>query len=434
MAGVTKLSMKNISINSASKIQNLIRQKCRKIDTKIKNDILIFLNLEINSNGINLLEDNDKSRFKFNLLSKCLTSCLELEISKKTESILNSVLSLLSNIKTLKALKTACKKIDTLVNKNIALESESINNSELESLVILFLQYVYQVLYLEYSNFYHCYLFPSGDPDYKDIKQGNIGDCYLLAGLSSLCQTSKGKKAIKKCFINRDTINEDSFVNISLFQAVLSVANLQKSIDRSGKIHTKAGQLPIRIRVDRGNKIIFTIPKDSIKFSYALGDALWVKFLEKAFELYRIDKSVSSKCTYKFIKDYIQMWNNPSSKFLDSGTSDIVITAIAGSTSYAIKLAEVGQKSPLDDYSLNELAIYNTIKKKLSKGLAVTAGKKGTSTDDRHMYSILAVGESADARDYIKLKLYNPHGFKVIVGLHEFAKDFNEINVESSKH
>lgn len=112
------------------------------------------MNLDISDNGINLIS-NPKNK---KTIIACLETCSQIKcIDKK---VLSSVLSAIGSIKDLQSLKNACKTINQ-VNKIIISKS---NGSELESIVISLIKYVYQVLYLEYSHFYHYYLFPKGSP------------------------------------------------------------------------------------------------------------------------------------------------------------------------------------------------------------------------------------------------------------------------------
>ncbi len=84
------------------------------------------------------------------------------------------------------------------------------------------------------------------------------------------------------------------------------------------------------------------------------------------------------------------------------------MTAITRKTSYSIALQDDTARPVLDKYSPNELAIYNTIKKKLAKGLAVTTGIKGKSKDENHMYSVVDAKEEQNGN--LIIELYNPHG------------------------
>jgi len=64
--------------------------------------------------------------------------------------------------------------------------------------------------------------FSSWTPDINDIKQGSVGDCYLLAALQSLCQNINGRQAIQSCFVNGETIESDNFVEIRLYKLKLT--------------------------------------------------------------------------------------------------------------------------------------------------------------------------------------------------------------------
>lgn len=231
-----------------------------------------------------------------------------------------------------------------------------------------------------------------------------------------------------KCFTNRKTINKDKFVSISLFKVKLGIENKKGTLDIDNDGHThggKLGQALTRVKTEKNGNVVIRVDKNSVKTSFAQGKALWVKFFEKAFESYRMaNDSVTASCDSKLIERYIENWNNKKSeKILDGGTSDIVITAITGKTSYSILLQNTA-RPVLDKYSPNELAIYNTIKKKLAKGLAVMAGMKGKAENGNHMYSVIAVDEYTEPNDYLRLMLFDPRGKKENVGLKVFARDF----------
>ena len=428
---------KDISLGSVNKFRNNIIETCNSLVKKIKINVNIsnitnFLNLNINDNGINLISDSKNKK----TIADCLATCSQIPVSASTKKVLSSVLSAINSIKDPKSLKNACKTINKLVNKlvNKSIISKP-NGSILEPIVISFIQYVYQVLYLEYSHFYHYYLFPKGNPEYNDIQQGSIGDCYLLAALSSLCKSSEGKKAIKKCFINRETIDIDNVVVISLFKVKLDIENKERTfaIDDKGYVHgVKLGQKLKRVKTEKGDNIKIKVDKDSIKISFAQGKALWVKFFEKAFETYRITNNVTASFNDETIENYIRNWNNNKcEKILDKGTSDIVMTAITGKTSYSIALQDDTARPVLDKYSPNELAIYNTIKKKLAKGLAVTAGMKGKFEDENHMYSVNDAKEEQNGN--LIIELYNPHGQIQSFSIDKFMREFKILNVQSSK-
>lgn len=428
---------KDINLSSVNKFKNNIIEKCNSLVSKITINVNIsnitkFLNLNINNSGINLISDSKNKK----TIADCLSTCSQVIVSASTKNVLSSVLSAINSIKDLQTLKNACKTINQLVNKSIILKpNESDIKSILEPLVISLIQYVYQVLYLEYSHFYHYYLFPEGNPEYNDIQQGSIKDCYLLAALSSLCKSSEGKKAIKKCFTNRETIDIDNFVVISLFKVKLDIENKKRpfAIDNDGHAHGgKLGQALKRVKAEENGNIKIKVDKDSIKTSFAQGKALWVKFFEKAFETYRMANNVTASLNNETIKSYIRNWNNKiDGKILDEGTSDIVITAITGKTSHSIALQNNTDRPILDKYSPNELAIYNTIKKKLAKGLAVTAGMKGKAENENHMYSVVGAKEVQNGN--LIIELYNPHGKFQFFFIDEFIRKFEILNVESSK-
>ena len=180
---------KNISSDSVKEFRDNIVRKCNSLNSLVKkitivnmSNITNFLALNINDNGIKLISNSKNKK----TIADCLSTCSQIIVSASTKNVVSSVLSAINSIKDLQTLKNACKTINQLVNKSIILKPNGLAiELILEPIVISLIQYVYQVLYLEYSHFYHYYLFPKGDPEYDDIRQGSIGDCYLLAALSS---------------------------------------------------------------------------------------------------------------------------------------------------------------------------------------------------------------------------------------------------------
>lgn len=97
-------------------------------------------------------------------------------------------------------------------------------------------------------------LFPH-DPTPNDISQGNLGDCYLLAGLSSLAQRDPQK--IRDCM--RD--NGDGTVTVRFYQKNMN--------EETGEF---SGYTPVFVTVDK------VVPK-----SQGTEDCLWAQMIERAY-------------------------------------------------------------------------------------------------------------------------------------------------------
>ncbi len=113
-------------------------------------------------------------------------------------------------------------------------------------------------------------LFPYGEPKISDIRQTNIGDCYLLASLISMVSTKEGREFIKK--VVQD--NHDGFVTVSFYGA--------------------------------NRKIIIekTVPK-----GISTESALWVQMIEKAY-------AASGRLGEKVINGYDSIIGGFPNKFI----------------------------------------------------------------------------------------------------------------------
>jgi hypothetical protein len=205
-----------------------------------------------------------------------------------------------------------------------------------------------------YSNTYTSgYALFTDGAQYDDIAQGNLGDCYFLAGLSALAQTDAN------LITQSITALGDGTYAVRFYNS-----NGTESYYRID------AQLP----VDSNGDLVYASLTQN-------GSELWVALLEKAFAQFR-----SGQNSYSSI---------------EGGYLQEAYTAITGQsyTSYTCR-------------SLTAASIASTIQTALAAGHAVTAGSISTDSSPifgSHAYEIHSVEyDSATGTWYITV--YNPWG------------------------
>jgi hypothetical protein len=136
----------------------------------------------------------------------------------------------------------------------------------------------------KYANFgsFKLWSNDSNQPVVEDIKQGRIGDCYLLATLISLVK--KDAESVKRCFINRDTLDADKYAKLRFFKVNVK------------EISDKIVAEPMEEVIVQVDKTVLISPNDKSQpekltsideLVYNKKEALWVNIFEKAFTLYK---------------------------------------------------------------------------------------------------------------------------------------------------
>ncbi|GHV24288.1 hypothetical protein FACS189465_1250 [Clostridia bacterium] len=300
--------MKKIIQGTVERLQENLKKYVKKVGTenpeqkKAILEIKRLFEVTIEENGFNLC----KSKKNKDIIDECFKKIKKCQLDIKIN--FDSVLRKLGNIKEIASIKTFHSSIkppkyDDSV-KNIK-SFGNITNIPFEEIVNATIFYVYNLAYCEY-NFLRTVvvldkdikvldenkgqkleiidknikLFPQGEPKYDEVIQGNIGDCYLLAALSELATTEEGTKAIKDCFVNEETFQEDFFVSIRLYKVT------RETVKNKEAIFKKQYASRWRHIVTPGLKVIIKVEKSIANFG-AKGEAVWVKLFEKAYAVYR---------------------------------------------------------------------------------------------------------------------------------------------------
>lgn len=311
-------------------------------------------------------------------------------------------------------------------------------------------------------------LFPNGSPKIEDIKQGNIGDCYLLAALMSIIR--KDPECIKRCFPGRNNYD----INQKTVKVELHKVKVNLTVNENHMIFTVSSVGGIIIEVD--NTILMKRKKLKPSGVYnneshlmPFGNqtkALWVNFMEKAFSVYKnIEGAVTAD--NKEAEGFIKLWKQDSDHSLsgqnvNGGWEFMPFSIITGKESKSMPLEYVNYLDGRTiykkddefirpfDYSAEENKIFNYIYNHC-KDDALTAGTKPIVDEDAsrkeifpsHAYSIESTRiDQSIEKKYIVLK--NPHMRKklmdptkggnmletgsIVLELSDFVKYFNDIN------
>lgn len=283
-------------------------------------------------------------------------------------------------------------------------------------------------------------LFPKGRPHPDDVKQGLVGDCYLMATLISVAKTDP--KAIVDCFVDYpkgsnppqeaiDKFNKLKRVRIRLFKyrsEIISgpdISELLKS-DRPIEFFESCMSKNKKRIIGEDDyykptgQVIIDIDKSNV--TLLLKKALWVSLLEKAFAVYRkrgFDVLTETElCLEKCI-------NVP--KILEGGYNYIetVITGKACKETYpeAIRKKAMGLNGGLEDFDKTKEKIekkFSTMEYKQNKSvytkierllkekrmLIASCHKKRKGLVANHMYAVTGTKEESG---YLYIQVCNPH-------------------------
>ena len=239
----------------------------------------------------------------------------------------------------------------------------------------------------------------------KDLKQGEIGDCWLISALISIVKNNP--ENILQCFPNKENeidqntgVLKGDHITVRLYKVMLSAHR-----KKDGRLRAYARPIrPITIKMkstiyERGNKLNFA----------------WPKFIEKATSVYRAKKMLKLTTiddNNKFEKEWLIELKNDwlenseiaGSHNLEASTNDgIVMSMLLGNTSG-------GSGKDVFDDSLETIEFNDYLKANLDKfkkkNATVSFIKKfetnGNRVTNGHAYSITNV-------DHKNVYLTNPY-------------------------
>ena len=281
--------------------------------------------------------------------------------------------------------------------------------------------------------------FSHWEPDINDIKQDSTGDCYLLAALQSLCKNKNGKKAIRSCFVNGETIESNNFVEIRLYKLKLT-----EQKNNSNYLCAKPYQ-----------EIIVKMSKKRLsESSYYNQGKIWVTFFERAFAYYRnnlanvvLDSDLNSSKTSnsKIItkaNQIIDGWYNKFSYKLalenvEVGYDFIALSTITGKENFVF-VGDISKSSKeLDDILLNNDNI--TISFNAAQIDKLKIKKSGLYSS--HAYSIIEIGEPllpgsqlSKLTDDMIITLKNPHNIDYYLDFSKFTNFDAIANLDENEY
>ena len=198
-------------------------------------------------------------------------------------------------------------------------------------------------------------LFDNGMAYYNDIKQGSLGDCYFLAGLSSF----------------------------ALQQPDIILQSIAPLGDGTYAVRFYNNGVANYLRIDGDIPISVENPTYA---GFGLGTDTWAMLLEKAFALFRYSSLLHPQNTYNLLTEgYLQ---EPFTTLTGLGHTDFSCIS----------------------YEASEAELYNSLQTQLSAGYAVTLGSYLSAEDmiiPYHAYSLHSI-ETVNGAMYATV--YNPWG------------------------
>lgn len=422
-----EMFMENISIKSIESLKSKGFAMLRNIvtDADLKNQTTDFrklshklLDIKIEGNGISLSLSKENRK----LLSNILKNAISLTNGHQDFNFMLSVIK--RNIDTLSFnIITFKKYISSSMKKICEMKFEDENYKAIQYIMV----YIWKLVKLEYYNIItvesdengdaECTisgetpLFSENSPNVTEIKQGDLGDCYLIATLIGLAD--KSPDAIKKCFVNKDTLHEDSFVKMRFYKVEITVES------------------------KFSGKVFIATPKESVivKFNKRVWNqgsqgAMWVKLFERGFAIYRKKLLAYTPSDDEDIRKILETNINSELESVESFRAFIPLCAItrrvcksklisnyfeSGVTPKADStLPTNAAMAKVTPYKSNHIKLFNRIKKKLKKGRVLVGSTKEfeesasqklrlQNMQSLHAYTITSIN-----------KVYEDKGFKLI--------------------
>ncbi len=235
------------------------------------------------------------------------------------------------------------------------------------------------------------------NPKVEHIKQGRIGDCYLLSSLMGVIKSNKDK--ITKCFVNRETIDKDAYAKIRFYKVKLSSETNSKYEEETvarpnGKFIVKIDKTLLQY-LDETSKTWQNVHNKKQET-----EALWVNLIEKAFMVYKNDKGcvTASSSNAKLANDWYKTALNysragaigVSAESIRGGKAFIAIAAITGKTTRRnMSINELLDKIELKKfpvaggYSSEANAIYDFFKNKINNNKTVVVSTKSDTFEQK---------------------------------------------------